>query len=265
MNKQLITLTTLLGLSLMLFSCSDDKTTTEPDVQEDVIYINNNVNAYVYDEYDLDSEGNVVAETTHKDSVNYEKDVNKDGKEAKEYKTYTDESGTFEEAETTYYSSETNKLFIHSTVLFSTFGSLEAEGISLGDLLTFGNEWFLLADAKAADGSKRTIYTDEVTTEINGLNVTADIKAETFRDGTKTVMVNDEAKEAHIYKVNVNISVNSLASFDILAEFYIVPDLGIVKRKVVPFSFTIPLAGTTSVDGTEQVLVNYYMSVEEES
>lgn len=265
MKKQLLTLTTLLGLSLMLFSCSDDETTTEPDEQEDVVYINNNVYAYVYDEYDIDSDGKAVTETTHKDSVNFEQDINKDGKEAKEYKTYTNESGTYEEAEVTYYSNETNNLYIHSSVLFSTFGSLEAEGISLGDLLTFGNEWFLLADAKAANGAKNTIFTDQVNTEISGFAVTADIKAETYRDGSKSVMVNNEAKDAHVYKVNVNVNVNSLTSFDIVAEYYIVPDLGVVKRKVIPFSFTIPLVGSTSVEGTEQVLVNYYMTVQTES
>jgi len=265
MKRQLLTLTALLGLSLMLFSCSDDDKTTGPDVEKDVVYIHNNVNTYVYDEYDLDSDGKPIAETTHKDSLNFEQEVNKDGKSAREYKTFTNESGSYEEAETTYYSSEKNKLYIHSSVLLSTFGSLQAEGISLGDILTFGNEWFLLADAKAAAGVKKTIYTDEVTTDFNEVNVTADIKAETFRDGTKSVMVNNESKEAHIYKVNVNVSVNSIASFDILAEFYVVPELGIVKRKVIPFSFTIPFAGTTSVNGIEQVLVNYYMTVQADS
>ena len=259
MKRQFLTLATLLGLSLMLFSCSDDDTGTTPVDEENVTYIDNNIQAFVYNEYDLDADGNAVTESTHQDSVTYEQDVNKDGKNAKEYKTYTNESGTYEEAEVTYYSNEENELYIHSSVLLSTFGSLQAEGIALGDLLSFGNEWFLLADAKAANGVRKTIFTDQVNTDISGINVTADIKAETYRDGTVSVMVNNESKDAHIYKVNVNVNVNSLASFDIVAEYYIVPGLGVVKRTVIPFSFTVPFVGSTSVEGTEQILINYYL------
>ncbi|MER3330218.1 MAG: hypothetical protein RIF34_11610, partial [Candidatus Kapaibacterium sp.] len=147
MKKQILLLTALLGLSLMLFSCSDDTgTTPDTGTQEDVSYVNTNIRSYTYNEYDLDSENNEVTESKHQDSLNYEQETSKDGKTASEYKVYTNAEGTYTEDGSEYYASETNKLYAHLSVFQSMFANIEASGFSLESLFDGAGDWFLIAD-----------------------------------------------------------------------------------------------------------------------
>jgi hypothetical protein len=255
MKKQLLTLTALLGLSLMLFSCSDD-TTTEPDNKEDVSYMNTSINSYTYNEYDLDSNNTEISETRHQDSLSYTQETNKDGKAASEYKVYTNTEGSYMEDGNEYYAGETNKLYAHLSVFQSMFANIESNGFTLSALFDSAGEWFLIADAKAT--SAWTLFDGQLNFDLPILGSTdADVKITMKNDGTNSITIDGKTSTADKYSYTANIKATAsgqVIDINVGGAFWVAPNIGVVKSNVN--SFKLPIIGT-DVEGTERVLVKY--------
>ncbi|PKL80078.1 MAG: hypothetical protein CVV25_05730 [Ignavibacteriae bacterium HGW-Ignavibacteriae-4] len=263
MKKQLLTLTALLGLSLMLFSCSDDKTTSpDPDPTEDVSYVNSNITSYTYNEYDLDSENKEVTETTHQDSLNYEQQTSKDGKTADEYQVYTNVDGSYTSDGNEYYAGETNKLYAHLSVFQSMFANIEANGFSLESLFDGAGDWFLIADAKATKAW--TLFNGTVTFDLPIIGPTdGDVNITMANKTTESIMINDKATSVDRYSYTANIKATTPLGpidLDVTGAFWIAPNIGIIRSNVN--SFTVPIA-EIAVEGSERILVNYSLKTVE--
>lgn len=255
MKKQLLALTALLGLSLMLFSCSDDKTTT-PEEKDDVTYFNNNIYSYTYDEYDLDTANVKISATLHQDSLEFAQIMTKDGKNATEYRVFTNVDGSYAQVENEYYAGETNKLYAHLSVFQGLFANIESEGFSLQSLFDSAGEWFLVADAKAT--SAWTIFNGKVNFDLPILGSTdADVKITMKNAGTQSITINGKATTVDKYSYTANIVATASGqaiNIDVTGSFWVAANIGVVKSNVN--SFKLPILGTP-IEGTERVLVKY--------
>lgn len=259
MKKQLLTLTALLGISLMLFSCSDDKVTT-PEEKADVTYLNTNISSYTYNEYDLDTSNVEKPETRHQDSLSHQQETTKDGKAATEYSVFTNVEGGYMEDGSEYYAGETNKLYAHLSVFQSLFANVESDGFSLSALFDSAGNWFLIADAKAT--SAWTLFDGKVNFDLPILGSTdADVKITMKNAGSQSITINDKATSADKYSYTANIKATAsgqVIDINVTGEFWIAPNIGVVKSNVK--SFFLPIIGTP-VEGSERVLVNYTVQV----
>ncbi len=257
MKKQLLTLTALLGLSLMLFSCSDDTAVT-PDTKEDVTYMNTSITSYTYNEYDLDTSNVEIPETRHQDSLSHKQEATKDGKAATEYSVFTNVEGSYMDDGSEFYAGETNKLYAHLSVFQSLFGNIESSGFSLETLFDGTGDWFLIADAKAT--SSWNLYSGKRTFKIAELPATeADVVISMTKSGTESMTINGKVTSVDKYSLNANVKATVLLQdidFDVKGAFWVAPNIGVVKSNVN--SFTVPLADLP-VEGSERVLVNYTM------
>lgn len=260
MKKQLLTLSALLGLSLMLFSCSDD-TGTNPDQKEDVSYMNTSISSYTYNEYDLDSDNNEVSTTKHQDSLNYEQETSKDGKTASEYKVYTNAEGSYTEDGSEYYAGETNKLYAHVSVFQSMFANIEAEGFTLESLFDSAGDWFLIADAKATQSW--TLFSGTVTFDLPIIGETdGDVNITMANKTTESLLIDGESTSVDKYSYTANIKATTplgAIDIDVKGAFWVAPNIGVVKSNVN--SFTVPIADIP-VEGSERVLVDFTGGVE---
>ena len=255
MKKQLLILTALLGFSLMLFSCSDDKTTT-PEEKDDVTYFDNSVNSYTYDEYDLDTTNNPIEETRHQDSLQMSQVMTKDDKNATEYKVFTNVDSSYNQVENEYYAGETNKLYAHLSVFQSMFANIESDGFTLEALFNGAGNWFLVADAKATGAW--TIFNGKVNFILPILGSTdADVNITMKKNRTQSVTIDGKAVtvDVNTYTANIiAIASGQEINIDVTGEFWVAPKIGVVKSNVK--SFALPIIGTPIV-GTERVLVKY--------
>ena len=262
MKKQLMTLTALLGLSLMLFSCSDDTGTT-PDPVEDVTYFNGNVETYVYDEYDLDTANTEVAGTRHQDSLTYEEETSKDGKTASEYNVQTNAEGSYSDDGSVFYSGETNKMYAHLSVFQSLFGNIKAEGFSLESLFDGAGDWFLIADAKAS--KSWTLFEGKQTFDLPSPagSTETDVVITIANSVKESMVIDGETLSVDRYNLNVNIKTTLVLvgelNIDVKGAFWVAPNIGLVKSNVN--SFTVPIADI-NVEGTESVLLKYKMKTQ---
>lgn len=258
MKKQLLTLTALLGLSLMLFSCSDDKSTSpNPEPKDDVTYFDNNVYSYTYDEYDLDTTNSPIDATRHQDSLEMSQVLTKDGKKATEYKVFTNVDGSYTPVENEYYAGETNKLYAHLSVFQSMFANIESDGFTLEALFNGAGNWFLVADAKATGAW--TIYEGKQTFTLpEPFPVTdADVKITMKKNGTQSITIEGKTVtvDVNTYTANIQATLYEQAvDINVTGEFWVSPNIGVVKSNVK--SFKLPIIGTP-IEGTERVLVKY--------
>ncbi|MFA7325028.1 MAG: hypothetical protein WC121_00040 [Candidatus Kapaibacterium sp.] len=255
MKKQQLTLTALLVLSLMLFSCSDDDTGTTPEEKEDVTYYNNEINSYTYNEYDLDSNNVEISETSHQDSLSHTQETTKDRKTASEFMVFTNIEGSYMEDGTEFYAGETNKLYAHLSVFQGMFANIESNGFTLSALFDSAGDWFLIADAKAT--STWTLFDGKINFDLPILGSTdADVKITMKNDGTNSVTINGKASNVDVYTYTANIKATTngqVIDIDVRGSFWVAPNIGIVKSNV--YTFNVPLIG--DIEGTERVLVNY--------
>lgn len=257
MKKQLLTLTALLGLSLMLFSCSDDKTPTKPDDNTtDVTYLNSNIYSYNYDEYDLNADNSEKAETRHQDSLLFTQKLTKDGKSASEYQVYTNVSGNYTEDGKVYYAGEPNKLYAHLSVFQNLFSKIESNGFSLSQIFDGAGNWFLIADAKAT--SSWTLYNGKDTFDIPVMGPTeANVNITMSSGGKAEYTINNQKTSVDKFILKVEIKANTLLGeigATVNGAFWVAPNVGVVRSNVN--SFSIPEADL-NIDGTESILTSY--------
>lgn len=255
MKKQLLILTALVGLSAMLFSCSDDKV-TKPEETDDVTYFNNNVYSYTYDEYDLDENNVQNAETVHQDSLVLTQTLTKDGKNASEFQVYTNVEGTYTEDGMVYYAGETNKLYAHLSVFQSLLGNIESNGFSLAPLFDQAGDWFLIADAKA--NSSWILFDGVVNFDLPIVGATdGDVKISMVNGGKTNFTIDGKTTSVDKFDMTVNIKASTIAgdvATTVKGTFWVAPNIGVVKSNIS--SFAVPEA-FLSIEGTESVLVNY--------
>lgn len=254
MKKQILTLTALLGISLMLFSCSDDKVTT-PEEKEDVTYFNNDIYSYTYDEYDLDTTNSPINTTRHQDSLTFTQILTKDGKSSTEFNVLTNVDGSYADAGQEYYAGEPNKLYAHLSVFQSMFANVESNGFTLSALFDSAGDWFLIADAKAT--SAWTLFDGKINFDLPIIGSTdADVKITMKNDGSNSVTIDGKTATADKYSYTANIKATTngqVIDIDVKGSFWVAPNIGVVKSNVN--SFNVPLIG--GIEGTERVLVKY--------
>ena len=259
MKKQLLILTALLGMSLMLFSCSDDDTTTGPGDGDDKEYVNSEIKTYVYNEYDLNFADDPVDGTEHQDSLVYEQEADKDGKTAQEYKVYTNAEGSYMEDGTNYYSGENGKLYVHLSFFQKLAGNIEAEGFYLSSIFDSAGDWFLVADANAEQNKPWTIFDQTVTLELPTVGSTqADVVITMQHEGFDAVnSPSNESYSSEKYGMKIAISANVSGipvTINADGSFWVATEIGIVKNNIE--TFNLPVIGT-EIAGTESILVSY--------
>lgn len=256
--KQLMTLTALLGFSLMLFSCSDD-TTTGPGTTSDKEYVNAEIKTYVYNKYDLNFADDPVDGTEYQDSLVYEQETDKDGKTAQEYKVYTNAEGSYMEDGSSFYSGENGKLYVHQSFFQNLTGNIEAEGFSLSSIFDAAGDWFLIADASAEQNNPWTIFDETVSVELPTVGPTnADVTITIQNEGIDAISSpSNETYSSEKYGMKISISANiSGIPITISADgnFWVASEIGIVKSNIE--TFNLPVLGT-EIAGSESILVSY--------
>lgn len=259
MKKNIALIFVAIAMTTFFSSCSDDSSPTQPKEEEtkDVNYFNNDIYSYTYDEYDLNGDNSKDVATEHQDSLQFVQILTKDGKSATEFQVYTNESGAYAPDGNVHYAGETNKLYIHSTVIQKLFGRVKANGFSLLSLLDINkSNWYLIADAKAT--SAWTLYEGTSTLNIEGMgSVDADVKITMEKSGTTTAKINEKDVTIDTYKLRISIKSETIVgevNVDVVGGFWVAPNVGIVKSYVN--SFIIPIANI-NVHGTESVLVGF--------
>ena len=258
MKNKIIMLISLMSVAAFIVSCSDDDNGTEPEDKEDVVYFDGSVEAYVYDEYDLDTDNSKIANTVHQDSLAYSQETQKDGKSASEYSVFTNAEGSYMSDGMNYYSGETNKMYAHISVFQNMFGNIEAEGFSLETFFDQIDTWFLIADNKS---NSWEIYDGQVTFDLPELGETDGNVLITMKsDGNDAVTIDGESMMADKYTMTMNIKamitvlIELEVDIDVTSSFWVAPNIGLVKSSVN--SFKLPVIDLW-VEGTESMLVRY--------
>jgi hypothetical protein len=253
-------LISMMSIAAFLVSCSDDDNGTEPTVNgEDKNYVNSEIKTYVYNEYDLDIFNDQVDGTEYQDSLVYEQETEKDSKTAQEYKVYTNAEGSYTEDGSVFYSGGDSKMYVHQSFFQSLTGNVEAEGFSLANLFDGAGDWFLVADANAAQNSPWEIFNQTVTVALPGIgDVDADVVINVQNEGIDAISSpSGEVYSSEKYGMTITISATVQGfpvTIDVDGNFWVASDIGIVKNNIETFS--LPVVGT-EIAGTERILVSY--------
>jgi hypothetical protein len=261
MKNKIIMLISLMSVAAFIVSCSDDDDNgTDPSGNgDDKSYVNSEINTYVYDEYDLNFADDPVEGTEHQDSLVYEQETEKDSRTAQEYKVYTNAEGSYEEDGSVFYSGDSGKLYVHQSYFQSLTADVEAEGFSLANLFDGAGDWFLVADANAAQNSPWEIFNQTVTVALPGVgDVDADVVISVQNEGVDAISSpSGEVYSSEKYGMAITISATVQGfpvTIDVNGNFWVASDIGIVKNNIE--TFNLPVVGT-EIAGTERILVSY--------
>lgn len=267
MKNKILILISMLSIAAFVMSCSDDSDGggTEPEEKEDVVYFDGSVSTYVYDEYDLDTNNVQIASTKHQDSLAFVQETQVNSKDASEYSAFTNINGTYENDSTVYLSSETNKMYVHLTVLQKLFGNIDAEGFSLETFFNQIGKWYLIADNKAESW---VLHDGTLTYNLPTLGETdGDVIISMNSDGDDAITIDGETIMADKYQMTMNIKsiLEDFENFEldisVTANFWVAPNIGLVKSNIN--SFKLPVLGLW-IEGTESMLVRYNNSSDEQ-
>ena len=261
-----------LCLFMILGSCSKNTNSTQPNNNTGgggMSIFPTTINSYwVYNTYSLDSLGKLDTKVKPTfDSMVVAGNINILQKDAQIFRTFAQNATGANDTTDNYFYSTSNSINVHSSYFNNLTKQFPALFQSyLNSMFKIKEQWLLVVDA---DHLQWLVLDQPIDTGANimGFKVTGNIQIIGAQGNNKEIQIggqNFTAKE-YIMTFNFNGSImyNSIPiplPITRKSHFYFVENIGMVENYTENSSFSIPLAGSYPIPGSDQVILKYNVS-----
>jgi hypothetical protein len=269
--KKLIKMSAMLMLSTLLFvACDDDDDDDNPDTVVTVNYYPTTVNDYrVYQNYEVDSEGNKTESTLDSNVVSEQ--GSHDGNDTyteKEFE-WNEETSTYEDRERDAVYYEEDDVVYASASLIANLSTVQVGGVPVSLPVNIaGDAWVPIINFES--NSSWNVYTDnDIVGESLQLNqdLTVEFSQPLSVDGENMGMENIEVNGTQYEALKISWTITSqVTAFSTNADLkvevlnYYADGIGLVKSMQIPFSIKATVFGNEvgqDFPGNESLLLRY--------
>ena len=240
---------------IVLSSCSDSKTPTDPGGDSSSALLPSTVGSYwINSNVETTPPPTVtpVEDTRNTDSVVITGNGMYQGRQATTQMTFVNGVAI----DTSYFHQNANELYAYNAAIQTEFFSLPPGWVKLADYNA--TSW------KAFNDTTITNYQMEFDGQPATINGT--LKTNTVRGGTSSVQLDGKAYTATTFTTTVNINlvakptalpIDIPLNFDVVTTIKHVKGLGVVSSETQGFTFSVPLIGEVPTNGNSSTLLRF--------